>query len=723
MKTVKIPESATPWTCIVDGVKYTYPAGVTMQVPDQVAALVEAYNKEMKEPSYWVPTAKVNQDPKSSAPFTIGADEGGVYREDSAGVKKYIDVDLPELTDAQLAVVAEKTQEKVGEEVSQLKEELSKSQETDNININQLQNGGEYRYHLKWNHGGYIGNHAVSESETDGAIIPYPSWDYTEAISVVPGSKLRIVSTATSGKSQNAFYKENGTFVSAMKFSEITEVPETAAFLRISKRNDFNAYVVAYGKSLAEFADGEAFAEMSEKTQANTDMLKQICGNDTITEFEWVEGEYVNTDNATGAFTPYAGWHRTGYIPIKPSDTLRLVTDMESVTQIYNAFYDSNKKYIGKFLVNKYTGENISIPANASYFALSTQASNSIRRKITTLSLENAKDNLGINKLAAKISGGKKQSFEWRGNLAASDDINTGYGYAPKTGIKFGFYGEFSDFDSLTIQLDAYSPNCIILDKTNVTLKSRFSSDVVLPHGVNISGHVMLNAICKTPNDISISVASKGEQNTITGAFSVTAYENFHFINGAAPMTNCIFTFGCAEINAKIWAIGDSYFGATNPARWVYWMYKNGFNKNTLFCGSTGSGANEAEIWIPSLFAQGTPKMLIWAHGMNYASDSTDAPASVWLNETEKVIKKCTDLGVEVILCTIPSVPSKNNEQKNAWVRQSGYRFIDFARAVGADASGTWYTGMLSDDGVHPSEKGAIALFNMAVATIPEFIQ
>lgn len=125
MKTVKIPESASPWTCIIDGVKYTYPSGVTMQVPDQVAALVEAYNKKMQEPAYWVPDVKVNQDPKSSAPFTIGADAGGVYRVDSAGVKKYVDVDLPELTDEQLEVVAEKTQEKVGEEVNQLKKDLS----------------------------------------------------------------------------------------------------------------------------------------------------------------------------------------------------------------------------------------------------------------------------------------------------------------------------------------------------------------------------------------------------------------------------------------------------------------------------------------------------------------------------------------------------------------------------------------------------------------------
>ena len=121
MKTVKIPESASPWTCIIDGVKYTYPSGVTMQVPDQVAALVEAYNKEMEEPAYWVPNAKVNQDPKSSAPFTIGADKGGVYRVDSAGVKKYMDVDLPELTDEQLEIIAQKTLGKVDDLVTRLK--------------------------------------------------------------------------------------------------------------------------------------------------------------------------------------------------------------------------------------------------------------------------------------------------------------------------------------------------------------------------------------------------------------------------------------------------------------------------------------------------------------------------------------------------------------------------------------------------------------------------
>ena len=610
-----------------------------------------------------------------------------------------------------------------GDAVGVLKEDIQNLSEIDNINISQLQNGGEYRYQLKWNNGGYIGNHYVSSSEVDGEIISYNGWSYTDAIPVVAGTEIKIVSDATSGRSQNAFYKQDGSYDSSVIFNKVVIVPQTAAFLKLSKRNDFNAYAIVYGKGINSFADKDTFMMVLDKTKSNTDVLDHICGNSSIIDFEWIDGEYVNTDSGYGAFTPYDGWHRTGYIPIQPTEHLHLVATSESATQLYNAFYRSDKSYIGKFLVNKETADSIDVPCDARYFALSTNIKNDIKRKIyTDLSLENLKNNLGINNLNAILEK-KKQSFEWKGNLRPNSDIDTGYGYSPKVGLKFGFYAEFSTFDSITIQLDAYSPNCIVVDKTNVTLKSRFMEDVILPHGIDISGHIMFNAICSDPNNISVSISSNGVQNTVTGAFSVTAYEKFHLINGNSALTNCIFTFGCNGINSNIWAIGDSYFGATNPARWVYWMFKNGFNKNTLFCGSTGSGENEAEIWINSLFNQGTPKMLVWAHGMNYASDGTDAPASGWLNETEKLIKKCTDLGVEIILCTIPSVPSKNHEQKNLWVRNSGYRYIDFAKAVGADASGTWYTGMLSSDNVHPSESGAIALYNMALASVPEFTQ
>ena len=70
----------------------------------------------------------------------------------------------------------------------------------------------------------------------------------------------------------------------------------------------------------------------------------------------------------------------------------------------------------------------------------------------------------------------------------------------------------------------------------------------------------------------------------------------------------------------------------------------------------------------------------------------------------------------------MPTVPSINNEQKNAWVRASGYKYIDFAKAVGADGTGAWYSGMLSGDNVHPNDKGAKALYTQAITDFPEFL-
>ena len=81
---------------------------------------------------------------------------------------------------------------------------------------------------------------------------------------------------------------------------------------------------------------------------------------------------------------------------------------------------------------------------------------------------------------------------------------------------------------------------------------------------------------------------------------------------------------------------------------------------------------------------------------------------------------KHENLEIQLVLATIPTVPTINNEYKNDYVRNSGYRYIDFANAVGAQADGTWFSGMLSDDGIHPTDNGAKALFGEAIIDLPE---
>lgn len=321
MKTVKIPESATPWTCIVDGVKYTYPAGVTMQVPDQVAALVEAYNKEMEEPAYWVSDAKVNKDPKSSAPFTIGADKGGVYRVDSSGVKKYVDVDLPELTDEQLAVVAEKTQEKVGADVNQLKEDID--------DIGQ-------------------GNRpfAIVKDEyvnIDGEIkITTSKWDRTDYIEV--NDNFVIISKSSS--KYNCFFDSAKKFVSNFLLSDGENriiVPNNAKYIICSNTSD---------------AMGELIVKLD-----NTVKITNLK-NDVETHEIALKSRKNLIGTIPNKFYP---------IDYKANENITFSTKgLEPVTQSHIFyFYDENKKYVTDRALNPPKAQRtVSFDKDAKYISL-----------------------------------------------------------------------------------------------------------------------------------------------------------------------------------------------------------------------------------------------------------------------------------------------------------------------------------------------------------------
>ena len=116
-------------------------------------------------------------------------------------------------------------------------------------------------------------------------------------------------------------------------------------------------------------------------------------------------------------------------------------------------------------------------------------------------------------------------------------------------------------------------------------------------------------------------------------------------------------------------------------------------------------------------------------------------PNAKWLAATEEFIAICEAKGITPILATIPSTPTVLNVNKNAWVRESGYRYVDFARAVGGESYNAsligkdygngktnltgyeWYADMLSTDLVHPALLGAKALYMQFVVDFPEITE
>ncbi len=187
-------------------------------------------------------------------------------------------------------------------------------------------------------------------------------------------------------------------------------------------------------------------------------------------------------------------------------------------------------------------------------------------------------------------------------------------------------------------------------------------------------------------------------------------------------LENCRLNWLFDGFSFPIWIYGDSYLGYGHPARWPYYLYRDGYDK-VLLSGYPGMNTQRGLVDLKLSLERGTPKFILWLLGMNNSDPSVDVPDAKWLEATEEFLAICKEKGITPILSTIPCVPDRINEAKNAWVRASGYRYIDFNRAVGADKSKEWYPGMLCPDRVHPAANGAAALYSQVLVDFPEIMK
>lgn len=181
------------------------------------------------------------------------------------------------------------------------------------------------------------------------------------------------------------------------------------------------------------------------------------------------------------------------------------------------------------------------------------------------------------------------------------------------------------------------------------------------------------------------------------------------------------FTYYANGWKKPIWLFGDSYLNLTSPARWTSYLTSKGID-SVMLNGFPGRNSQTALKALETAMEHGTPRELIWCLGMN-DGDSSEGVNASWQEVYEKVDQICREKKIELVLSTIPSC-KVNNHFKNAIVRESGYRFIDFEKAVGAHVFPFWYDGMIEEgpDKVHPSEYGAVALYHQAVTDCPELL-
>lgn len=226
-------------------------------------------------------------------------------------------------------------------------------------------------------------------------------------------------------------------------------------------------------------------------------------------------------------------------------------------------------------------------------------------------------------------------------------------------------------------------------------------------HGIEISGKVTVRI--KTDLRTAVVTIDNGTERYVSTNFQWFGRNGAIFAKSVgAELKKAKLEWTCLAYNSDLWLFGDSFFDTTTTYRWPYYMVEDGVT-DVFFNAYPGRTTESALEDFKKALEFSIPKYVVWGMGMNN-KDSENSISSSYKKATDEMLEICEEYGIIPILCTIPNVPNVINVHKNEWVKSSGYRYVDFAAAVGGEEKGSsWLPNMLGADGVHPAPLGAEA--------------
>ena len=370
----------------------------------------------------------------------------------------------------------------------------------------------------------------------------------------------------------------------------------------------------------------------------------------------------------------------------------------------YNASYASSRVFLSKTALTTGSAPEYSAVINKNY----------------------VEDGSGISEL-------KPRYFMLSGDLGSGDYLyDTDYATSIRSNERIAFNADITSFSSLEIGFawssTNYKYNRFVIDGTNLTVYDNAGNTNVTAHGLTIENNIQVLVESNFMRTCDITIISNGSLFKATGKQLDKKRVMFPYAQSVGSvLPNAKLSWTCIDFDKQLWIFGDSYVGSYTD-KWVKYLYTYGYYENCLFDAFPGETSDNSLMSLQNLLEIAQPKIIVWCLGMNDGGDTNaSTPASDWTTAQATLRALCEQKGIELILATIPTVPTINHEGKNTNVRASGYRYIDFAKAVGADSSGHWFGygtdhDMLSSDGVHPSDYGAKALFGRAVLDVPEMM-
>lgn len=281
------------------------------------------------------------------------------------------------------------------------------------------------------------------------------------------------------------------------------------------------------------------------------------------------------------------------------------------------------------------------------------------------------------------------------------------------------FSGNIVEFDTLIIGKGTkkYLSSYITIDRDSIIFSKITSSKTVksYKHNLSLKNNISIY-IDRKVHSALVTIINEKDTLKITSNFVGMNNPFIRSLGSVIDVQN--FEFTCNDYNSDVFIFGDSYVNCDNPKRWPFYLYNKGYN---FFCdGLPGGTSIDSYDYLKSALSVNKPKYVIWTLGMNDHSNGLEINYG-WNYYVKKIMGLCSKNNISLILATIPSTPTIDNTRKNKFVRESGYKYIDFDKAV-SDSNGNWKNEMLSNDGVHPTELGAKALSERLLMDFPSIV-
>ena len=454
--------------------------------------------------------------------------------------------------------------------------------------------------------------------------------------------------------------------------------------------------------------------------------------------------EEGTTMNASGTIGSNATYGLTDYIPVTPGQKLWWNCGN---ARMLCAFYSNKDVYSSAGSNVELTSGSYTVPQNVSYVKITFTLSNIPNNPTINMGTELSgylpygnyyiKDDAIITIPKEKITG---LSIEQTEALLGSTSVNaisntltsgnalsiTSAPWFIKKNVGVSAVMKFDSFTSVTIGkgYENYRGRWIKIDNSNITPYYYDGTNTVtgtaIAHGLTISSYLQVTMFMGMDGVCYIVI------NTTDGTFNTKVdfgYEwNYApFIFAEQNMNNVKLSYSCADLRCPLWICGDSYMGVADTR--VSGQLKNAGYWNYLIDAIAGGRAVDTGTPGKSLYNDlqkmlefGVPKFLIWELGMNGGTQMN-------IDFLPTLVELCAEKDIELILYLPPSVPSIDNTSLQNYIKSLNIRYIDGNDAVGANAQGVWYTGMLATDEVHPTSLGAKAIAMRFLSDAPELMQ